>query len=571
MKNLLGFFLLTLLLFNLPLAFSDRALAAEQLTSTGRIEYAYEKGRFNTVLTIDLKNKSREPAVLNYYTILLPYQGIQNLKLKNQPTSAKLTSHLQRNGTELIINFGTKVIPPRDNFEFDITFESLSGFDKSGGFAKVIGKIPGLDVTKVTLIYPSDDPAVSWSEGAQTKRTNYSYNSYEFTRITGQEISILFGTPPTYKYEFNKIYLNESEEPVIHELTLPFTDSEQQFVISSISPQPITQRLDNDENIVLGFIVNPKGQEAVNISGYIIKKDLSNDETYQESDLLTQGYWNLTNEFELIRVKGFLENKPEFKPEDLNTYVVEKLSLAPKSTLTADTSFESALRGGADVAIGRKVFAVPEDYVDLLIALLRNASIPARMVVGYIPKASVYTQEGFYHSWVEYYNFDTKQWTLLDPSLEDMHSKGAVEPNSPNYLKLLIRSSNPTHPKLPFLSKNDLVITPVATTVDANFDVVSFDRSMENRGNVPVIVKAGTVNELILPGQTRSFPSQTSLEVFTLLGDKKVLNFENQIAGISDKTQVLSELLLFLGFLALLFLLNIFYVRINKKWFRIMR
>src|SRR5690606_3474281 len=116
-------------------------------------------------------------------------------------------------------------------------------------------------------------------------------------------------------------------------------------------------------------------------------------------------YWKLDGDTEYKRVALFLQSKglnvqptvgafsdikeleerKKFITEVYN-YVMERLS--NESLLTS--SMESPMRAGASVAITKRTSAVPEDYSDLLISILRYYGVPSRMIVGYVSESSGY-------------------------------------------------------------------------------------------------------------------------------------------------------------------------------------
>jgi hypothetical protein len=494
---------------------------------------------------------------------MLPFDGMSDITVFSNGKKLTTTIYKQKDGTELIINFKNYVLAAKKSLSFDINFNSTSKVDVNWGYAKLLSKIDGLKINSITFNYPNTRPDISFADGAKLKKI--SAGSFEFSSITKPSISVNFGEPITFEYKFNKNYINDFEDPIINEVTLPHTNSNQQFVLTSISPAFSTSRIDNDNNIILGFLINPKAQQVIEINGYVIKKDFNFQTNFNPWDVNSLGFWNITNQFEKLRVSEYLKTtKQTLNPLSLSNFVVNRLKLQEGSSITSSNSFENVQRAGADIAIERRNLAIPEDYVDLLIALLRENSIPSRMVLGYISKSSPFSSNGAYHSWVEYYDLAQKKWFALDPSISEIYKIDQTSQfDTNNYVNLLIRSEYPNAPKLPFLKNDDLVITPVSSAISPVF-LAEKDRNMiKNSGNVPIYYINNDTKKLIFPGQSEKIELSGKVVFNTLYGEKKEFEIEKSEIVSQSSTKLISEAIFFFLFVTLLIFLNIIYVKLK--------
>lgn len=539
---------------------------ASSLQTSSTVKYEYLDGRFISEFNISLKNTGRNSTVLNYFTTILPFQGVENISVNFEGRLLSYKSKKLRDGTELVISFKNEVIQPRDLKSFKLTFNSLSPINSDFGYGKLVTSISGLNVTKVTFEYDNQFPQISQVQGADFKELFSSNNrKYEFSNIISQIISFNIGNPVTYYYEFNKTFVNDGEEAIISEIFVPYTDFKQRFIFSEISPIPIYQRIDNDNNIILGYEIPSKQQVLVNIKGYIQRDyQYKGDIFYNPQDLNFEGYWSIKNISDLNRIDNYLsENDTKTVPDALNSYVLEKLT--PVTSSTSKNSFESTTRLGAQSALDRKDFATAEDYVDLLIASLRYKSIPSRMIVGILPESSIYTQEQSFHSWLEFYDSKDGLWRTLDPSLSDIQNLKLTDFESANSIKLLVRSSDALKPKLPFINSEDIIINPIKDTVDTNIKYDLKDVTITNSGNEALIIKNNDFKTVIAPFTQTNLKYSDKYTITTLSGYFEEI--ETPIKNsINDNNKLYIEIVIFIIFLTSLLIVQSVYVRIKKLW-----
>lgn len=564
MRNSLGYLILTILIFN---CFSGLSFA-KGITSSVNLNYNQVQSDFSTNIGIKFFNSDRSPAVINFYTILLPFQGVNNVKVVLNDVQISSTTHKQSNGTEVVINMRNTVVPARKSAYLDISFNSLSPIDSNWGYGKLLSSIKNLNISKITFEYDNSKPKISNVDGAQYRELLSSKNrKYEFTDINSSKISFNIGNPPTFKYLLHKTYVNDSEESVINEIVIPYTDNEQQFIISNVKPTPTSQRIDKDNNIILGFLVPAQKQIVVDIEGYILKNELKINSQYYDHDLNNSGLWSLTNDFEKARISNALQNEKKSNyPKVLSTYIVDKLTLVKNTNTLSTNTFDNILRSGADSAISHKDTAIPEDYVDLLIAALRYNSIPSRMVIGILPISSIFTEVQLFHSWVEYFDSESSRWVRLDPSLNEVFGKLDEVNQSPNQIKLVVRSDSASLPKLPFLSSKELTIEPIIPDIETRFDFKFENNVITNTGNISIIIKQDENIEVLVPSTSKKLNSSTSYSILSLIGDKTDITTEPESISDSSNITIYVEIIMFVTFLTSLLLLNTIYVKIRKIW-----
>ena len=562
MKNLIGYLLLTLLLFSF---FSTHSFASANVTSYANLRFTINQKDIDTVSsTIVISNKSNLPAVVNSYSIFLPFSNVTNLKVGTKNSNFQFSSYDKTSGKQLVINFNNKVIDAKGNYQFDISFNTTFDKDSNWGYLKLPIKFGNLTSNQVIVSYPEEKPKPAYiSEDKTAIKTSLGSNVVTITNPQNSYLSILFGQTPTYSFELKKNYINYALTSEIYDLILPSSFDKQTFVIENVSPSPEYIKSDNDSNIILGFKVEAEKQINIRILGFVVKDQSIKLKTNKlvEDNI---GYWTLSNQKEIARVKSYISANGYEKnvPEGLTRYIIDNFEIEKLNT----TSLENVLRGGVNVAIERKANAIVEDYADCLIAYLRYYGYNARMLIGYIPNSSIYSQTGFFSSWVEYYDETKADWILLDPAIIDVNNMQS-EVNQNDRIPIIIRETNPIIPKLQYFKSDEINITPISSIITPLFKYSLVSNNITNTGNTILEVKTVEKNTYLLPGSTENISTNNENITVSDLVNKNI-NEKVSISSENNKTNnaILSELIFFTAFSVTLLLLSIIYSRLKVKW-----
>jgi hypothetical protein len=562
MKNLIGYSLLTLLLFSF---LSTHTFANSNVTSSNNLHFTINQKDVDTVSsTIVIKNKSNLPAVVNSYSIFLPFSNITNLKVGTKNQDFQFSSYDKTTGKQLVIRFNNRVIDTKGNYQFSISFNTTFDKDSNWGYLKLPIKFGNLTANQVVISYPDSKPKPAYiSEMKTTIKASSGSNVVTVTNPQNSYLSMLFGPTPTYSFELKKNYINYASTSEVYDLILPSSSDKQTLVIQNVSPSPEYTKSDTDSNIILGFKVEAEKQINIHVSGFIVK-----DESIKfKANRLVEdniGYWTLSNQKEISRVKSYISTNDYEKniPKGLSKYIIDNFEIEKLNT----TSLENVLRGGINVAIDRKANAIVEDYADCLIAYLRYYGYNARMVIGYIPNSSIYSQTGFFSSWVEYYDETKSDWILLDPAITDVNNmKGEINQN--DRIPIIIRETNPITPKLQYFKSDEINITPISSTITPLFKYSLTGNKVANTGNTVLEVKTVEKNIYLLPGSSENISTNNEKITVSNLVNKHI-DEKVSVASESNTTNnaILSELILFTTFSITILLLSIIYSRIKKTW-----
>jgi hypothetical protein len=360
-------------------------------------------------------------------------------------------------------------------------------------------KISGINTKNLSLTYPTDygEPHTTitgWEVDTSAGQIKLTAN-----RIP-KDINIFWGELPTYNFELQKKLFNSPTESMkSFDITIPKASHNQKVVIRDISPLPNFAYQDAEGNIFFTYQIQPNTEINVEIKGQIQlnMNQLSEKITVFDKSVLTktEGYWKLTDEYELNRFKVKLNqigiestNISKMSNEESEIfykfaydYVVERLEMQNLKT----NSMESNIRQGANNALSQKDYSVPEDYVDLLSSIYRLYGVPTKMVEGYVVQ-----KNSFHHSWLQYWHEDTG-WVTIDPALESYTNTDYFNSNLQNHITILTRSYNYLNPKVTFFTNDDFSIEFANHRIDENI-------SVENNVNLnPIKKTAGETTGII--------------------------------------------------------------------------
>ncbi len=260
---------------------------------------------------------------------------------------------------------------------------------------------------------------------ASSSTTTDSRQIYTFSRqtLSGQSLSLSFGSATIYKVNFSFPLDNSSSVTRTQTVTLPPNLNNQGVQIESYNPAPVATHLDTDGNILADYRVPAHGHldAKVVVTGQV---------KYLEYNLAKGGkisaipanlvhqytgatqYWQTSGAVGAEARKLTDPSKPVIENvRAMYNFVVGHLTYNPNK-------IKFNIRQGAAKALANPTNVVCLEYSDLLIAMLRSQGIPARMPVGYGYSGNLKTSDSVtdsLHSWVEAY-VPGIGWMTLDPT-----------------------------------------------------------------------------------------------------------------------------------------------------------
>ncbi len=555
MKNSLGFlFLLKILLSLLIFSCASPTLtfAQSQINETMSIFYSIDKEHsVHFVYTFELTTPEDFATAITQYSLSLPFSDFNLIAIKLGEEDLKHEISTEEDLTKITLDLNNRILNSKSpiliTIEGKINTPLVSKIDDTK-IAILPGNVSNVNVNKVEITYPKDFGEVWDSQNywvVQHENENIRLKGFD----CGKNITLAWGNKIAYDFNITKQLFNSTNEPKkVFEVNIPKSHGNQKVLFYNIDPMPTFAYQDAEGNLFFSYELDPGSEIEIKIFGQIIidflqEKDLPIKVFSKPILTETKGYWLLSNEYELNRLKIYLnkEGITEENIEGMDTekrekfyefayqYVVERLEFAN----VRSTSMESNIRQGADHAVLHRTSAAPEDYVDLLISIYRHYGVPTRMIEGYITMQN----QGFYHSWLEFWE-DEKGWRALDPALADYSNNKFFETNFFNHVTILSRGYNYIRPRMIFFDKNDFQVNLSESILHENLSIensITFSPlkkttnqlmamlEVKNTGNTIVKMPDLSNNEqlivgnynalqLIVPGQAITIPIMINLD-----------------------------------------------------------
>jgi hypothetical protein len=236
----------------------------------------------------------------------------------------------------------------------------------------------------------------------------------------------------------------------------------QKIVLEEISHQPTQSIIDDSGNYILIFTLEPETQIDLKISGYIIMQE----HEYYQNNLNTSYsnddiYWTVESK-QIDDVEEYLQENGVTEDSEravfaqyIYKYVVEKLKPSASAT-----TLSGGVRKGAIDVLKSPSESSPEDYADVLRAILHQYEIPSIYTIGFVSDISSYQDKGMFHYWIQAYIDD--KWRVLDPYLEDYSKVSLWGREQLDHISILNRIHDSISPTLTYYSDNDIKFEYIA-------------------------------------------------------------------------------------------------------------
>ncbi len=475
MKNLIGFFPLPILL-TLLFLFSfttNESIAQQNITKKGNIYYDIsENGDVSFKYRLRLTAEKNFTTAISKYTLNFPYKDLDFFTIKSDGENLRARRETENGTMKLILDLDEKILNHSSPIEIELEGQVKTPLIREIGGTRILtlpGSMSNINIEDVKITYPKSFGNITNLHNEWIIQQNDKTITLK-SQGAGKVINLLWGSKIVYDFEINKNFFNTPEEPKrTFDLNIPKSHGNQKVLFFNIEPLPNFAYQDAEGNLFFSYELDANREIDVNISGQIeidfAKEARDSDlEVFQKPILTeTKGYWLLTNEYELNRLKVFLSREGieenNIDEMDFDTrqkfykqaykYVVDRLEIGDFK----QTSMESYIRQGANHAVENRQISSPEDYVDLLSAIYRKYNVPTRMIEGYVTMLN----EGFYHSWVEYWNED-EGWQKVDPALEHYSGGNYFDSELFNHITILSRSYNYIRPRIVFFDKDEFIV-----------------------------------------------------------------------------------------------------------------
>lgn len=428
-----------------------------------------------------LNNKSSTPSVITNFTFFIPFEKYDSLVISIGNTPYKYSQKAETGGLKVTLELPNIIVPQNGTTEIVANISKKAYVNTSGvNYYILIPPIPSFVTEDVQITYPSKFGKVIWGsvetniieqEGATTTV------GLKFPKeISNPAIAILIGEKIGYKMEIGREITNSTDKPSIYKISIPREGDGQHVLYEKIKPTPFDIEFDSESNINISYLLNPEETVKIEVEGYVYFDDKEHRPPTTFEDYLTlDNYWQFPSTDEMKRLSVFLRNnsfpssideisdasRRKMFVSSLYKYTLDRLN---PLTLGSDEIKSEVRLGMGNISRIVSEGANPDDYTDFLIAILRESGVPSRMVLGYITPLNSYQEDGFFHSWVEYWNIDENRWRLLDPALEDYFPTRYLATNY-DHIALVARSKSSILPQISRFSPNEFAINPAYNSV----------------------------------------------------------------------------------------------------------
>ena len=234
-------------------------------------------------------------------------------------------------------------------------------------------------------------------------------NKISFNSNSKNKILIILGNYQLFNFTLNYQLNNPSPESTFSEIALiPDTYSQSVFY-QSISPPPLSIRIDSDGNWLARYQLKP--QENIDITAVgQVKTGIVSPQSTPDLNLYLkeQSFWPISDP----QIQNISQNLST--PRSIYDYVV--------NTLNYDYDrINSATRLGAVQALAKPNNALCTEFTDLFITLARAKNIAAREIEGYAYSNNskikpTNLQSDILHAWPEYFDTNKNLWKAIDPT-----------------------------------------------------------------------------------------------------------------------------------------------------------
>lgn len=441
----------------LLLFFPGITLAANEFSSSYDITYSIlGDGSAEVTEDVNLKNLT-DNFFPSSFSLIVPGSEVSDIQASDNQGLLEVETGKQDTDTKLMVKFtNQQIIGIGKEYGFRLKF-------KDKGIAKNLGKVWSIKIPKISqqtqvesfnlvLSVPTSfgDPDYILPKPSKVIESGGSISfSFGGNSFLQSGISAIFGNSLNFSFEAFYTLKNSSLFPKYLSIPVAPGSSNQKTFIENIKPRPENTKIDELGNTIAFFKINPAQSISIVVSGFT-QTSLNNPDKQilskgQIQSLLEENrYWDKNNPIIRAKLSEILEGKENLssleKAREIDKYVSNFLRFDYSRLKDADFS-----RFGSLTALNNSEKALSAEFVDLEIALLRNAGIPARQVIGFsLPQEnrpiSYYNRS--LHTWIEIYDQELG-WFSADPTWQNTAS-GAVlfNFNDLNHLALALNNGS---------------------------------------------------------------------------------------------------------------------------------
>ncbi len=520
--QILTIFAFAVLLFGFVISGRSLAVSTNHST-TAKLRYKInDQGTVSAEYNLLVTNNSPSSIILDYYSFAIPVRKVKDLRIKHNGKDLTYTGSRKHSETIVNINTQSYILKPHTKTSLDVRFTLADASEE----INIPTLLTGIDVTEVQLITPVDFHYEYISTPPNSTRETNKHKVLIYTNPEYKSIVLRQTVPTSFSYQVTKTYDNETDIPRTVSIPLPAPDLFSDTIVNEVHPTPTQITKDTDGNTELLYTIPSYDSLTVNLNVILqnrVRKDTGN--TVTQPPNTDNPYWKFTERMQ-SDLANYSPNRPNIYniPDDVFRAYMFVLHSLDQNEISSET-----IRGGTAVYDDRSRYISSLDYADILLSILAHEGYTVREVVGYIinSDASLHDGADFAHTWVQYKEQDTQNWTDMDPALDAITGRANIGMLD-DHIPILIHYTLPSTPKLTLRVPDDLLIAPYEGQTDHDYsyrtelaptDVTELDKfakislQIENTGNMIIdhfeiprddFKRQDDDSHILLPGDTSS-------------------------------------------------------------------
>lgn len=427
------------LLFVLALLFlfPTSAFAAEQFAESYNVRYEIQDNGDAVVSEqITIRNLTETFFGSNYLSSI-PQLTVTDVSVRDTYRSLQSAVKEENGKTLITIQFPEQVIGKDKEYRWTLRYR-LAGFVQQYGAVKQfsvpkITPIKNLEKYDVTIATPLSLGEPTRIMPAALKQKDVADNteySFDKTQIEQGGITSIFGSTQVYDFGQDFSISNSNLLPSVQSIFIPGTGLYQEVTIRDITPKPENVVVDSNGNSLAFFKLDRLETKKISLKGQVkldLEKNSVNVPAADELAVLTEAnnYWDSDSPQVMRALELAFDNNQNLsamqKAQKIYEYVVSAIEFGDYGVVSKyqnKQSFSLNNSGSSILSDPKNRFC--NDFVNVSIAMLRAAQIPAEQVVGVVYSNNDKTKPSCYldkelHTWVRF--LDTqKGWVYMDPS-----------------------------------------------------------------------------------------------------------------------------------------------------------
>jgi len=355
------------------------------------------------------------------YTLTLENIHPKSIEAKQDGKEISFSEKRQGTSTTIRLDFSDSVTGKGNSRNFSIEFDEANFATRTGEVWEVdiprLGNPNSFDKYTLNLLVPSrlgQEAYISpipLSKSFEETFTTYTFNK---DQISKSGISAGFGEFQVFSYTLNYHLENPLSKTSSIEIALPPDTAFQKIYHEELKPLPETVYIDDDDNWIATYKLNPRERVDVQLRGSVqifskprnipLKSIIDISRNLEATE-----YWQ-TNDPAIVALANRLKT-----PEAIYNYVSTAL------TYSYDRVQPNVERLGASAVLAQPELAICMEFTDLFIALARAAGIPAREINGFAYTENPEIQPlslvaDVLHAWPEYWSKEIGAWIPIDPT-----------------------------------------------------------------------------------------------------------------------------------------------------------